>query len=355
MSSTDSLPGLILTTILLASCDATEFKHTDKLPQQAEPRQDTIADTTESPATVPAICHPDEKLERRLHEISLLVIPGDNTLMDKQRTWLDKATKYCSQPGKDTLACCRQEIQERLEDEYELGKIPYSRNHALFAYDNQTDTLRIEGLLPEHILELAVVPAIDCPENCKDRQLAITRRTVSADDWQQNIELPGLNYSLAADGKILLDGSEIADKPEDLIWVEDFNFDGHQDFAVFKGYTGTKSAETWHIFLFDPNKNHGFSYAPALSELTYAQVFEVSHTEDGGYLHTFNKNSACSSTSSDWQIINNVPQEIKRFTMDCDHTGEDGRDGTLAVSQQWREGEWHTLSSEFTPDGEQEP
>jgi len=355
MQSTSPLIGLILIAALLSSCDFGKppqqaepivSSHTPELPARIEP-PDTIADAT-GPSTaesLAAICDVSESDIPNLHEILLSVIPGDKTLQDDQQKWLDKTAALCSQPEQDTRRCCRSAIEWRND---EIRRLPYSTN-MLFVYDNEGDTVRMDGIMQEHNLELTVVPAFDGPEDCKDRQLLITRRSVSPEDWQQRFELPGLDYSLAPDGKILLDGREIADKPEDLIWVEDFNFDGHQDFAIFSGYAGTKGAQTWHIFLFDPDRNDGFSYAPALSELTYAQIFEVSHDEGGGgSLHTFNKNSACSSTNSDWQVINNIPQEITRFTLDCDHISEDGRMGTLAVSQEWREGQWHTLDSEFT-------
>jgi len=360
MQQPSPLACLILAGTLLSSCDS------GKPPQQAEPvvpaplpeppaqveQPNTIADAIGPSAaeSLAAICEVSESDIPDPYGALLSVIPGDNTLQDEQQKWLDETLAHCSQPKQDTQRCCRSAIQWRSD---EIRRYPYSSN-MLFVYDNERDTVRMDGLMQDHILELAVVPAVDCPEDCKDRQLAITHTGTSAPEgWQQNIELPGLDFSLSPDGKILLDGREIADTPEELIWVEDFNFDGHQDFAVFSGYAGTKGAQTRHIFLFDPDRNYGFSYAPALSELTYAQVFEVSHTEDGGVLHTFNKNSASSSVSSKWKVVNNLPQEITRFTLDLEHITEDGHQGTLAVSQHWRDGQWHT-QEEFTPD-EDEP
>jgi len=314
MPPTSPLACLILAGILLSSCDS------GKPPQQAEPvvpshtePPDATTDTS-APSTaerLAAICDVSESDIPNLHEILLSVIPGDNTLQDEQQKWLDKTAAHCSQPEQDTRRCCRSAIEWRSN---EIRRLPYSTN-MLFVYDNEGDTVRMDGIMQDHNLELAVVPAFDCPEDCKGRQLLITRRSVSPEDWQQRLELPGLDYSLAPDGKILLDGREIADTPEDLIWVEDFNFDGHQDFAIFSGYAGTKVAQTWHIFLFDPDQNYGFSYAPALSELTYAQIFEVSHSEEGGSsLHAFNKDSASIAVSTDWQVVNNVPLGIQRFS-----------------------------------------
>jgi uncharacterized protein len=96
---------------------------------------------------------------------------------------------------------------------------------------------------------------------------------------------------------------------DDFIYLDDFNFDGHDDFAVWEDRNGPYSSPTYAVYLFNP-KSARFQYNTAFSELTqgYLGFFGVDRTKKR--LYTRGKSGCCFHDYTTWAVVNNLPVRV---------------------------------------------
>jgi len=237
--------------------------------------------------------------------------------------------------------------------------------------ENKLKTVNINHILSikNHNFELVTVPFVVCDtykdetEDCEEyaqRQgsgIIITNKNAPK-GWQDHIDLP-FSFALI-NGKLHLNEYDNSDdinseggypQLKDLFQVEDFNFDGHQDFCITEWHTPTRAGKPCSVYLFDAEKGYGFNYSPELTELTNSWMFDVINEDDEQYWQTLNKDGYHYDKSTRWHVINNIPEEYWIYTREAD-VEKDGIIGTLETKKELKDGEWQVIKEEFESDSD---
>jgi hypothetical protein len=130
-----------------------------------------------------------------------------------------------------------------------------------------------------------------------------------------------------------------------LINVGDFNFDGHEDFAVQTGHSGSYGGPSYSVYLFAPSTG-SFQLSKPMSNLIENSLgfFDVDPRRKR--LVTFSKSGCCYHETDEYAVKNNHPVAVSRIV-------EDGRAEPKYVQvshQTMAGGKWQTTSTERVPE-----
>lgn len=116
-----------------------------------------------------------------------------------------------------------------------------------------------------------------------------------------------------------------ADLP--AVIADDFDFDGHEDLAIYEGNSGPYGAPTYGIFVFRPGT--GFVRSPELSELSEASISPVVIEAGPKLLRTASKSGCCIHWVAWHSVERGVPRLVRRETIDYGHTVPDACTKTI--------------------------
>jgi hypothetical protein len=150
--------------------------------------------------------------------------------------------------------------------------------------------------------DFRVVPKEECPDGqgrvpCPvAAELFVFRKGAHAE--LQHFALPELDLVTEPNGQLLTNATRLYDEQGTLV-VGDFDFDGHDDFAVQVGQDGPYGGPTFRVFLYQPGKGQ-FVESDALSELTQSHLgfFQVDTRRKR--LIAFSKSGCCIHYTSEF-------------------------------------------------------
>jgi len=292
-----------------------------------------------------AICGNDElsKLDDELAQIfqsrKAFVIQGDTHLVDEQKKWLSEMRKECKADN-EIDKCVKRKYRLRIDGDLRL--LPFSASIAPPKGDEEK-FVWLKDMLPEYDLKLALEPAPVCDENfvCSyERLLSIFPK--GQKNPRQAIVLP---YEIGQHNL-----SEMTDKlnQKQLFEVVDYNFDGCPDFAVYTGIEGIRGAKEYRVFLC--NKKDGkFYYAPAFSDMIYAQVVE--RDKENKKYKVFDRASCCQHYSIIYKVENNIPIPVFQTIRDSMNSEKEG-EYFIFRDEVWKNGAWQMLRERRSTSGD---
>lgn len=116
---------------------------------------------------------------------------------------------------------------------------------------------------------------------------------------------------------------------EPILLVNDFNFDGHEDFAIHKDDFGSYGSATYAVFLFVPAKRK-FAHSRELSQLTELSLGAVEVDAARKRLLTASKSGCCKHWSEEYELHHGIPRLMKR------ETEEEASNGTCILTIETR-------------------
>lgn len=288
-----------------------------------------------------AICSDDElsALDEQMSQAyrALLASPDGSAseIKHSQRTWLKESRREC-EAREDIAQCLKSAYRDRLWDfPPGTGVDPAARSWA--------KALRIDNASSDYSL-LLDMPACDA-ETCEGPAY-LAAQTKGADQPFQAIYLPNVFLTRKDDGEPLVNSARLYDY-QGVINVDDFNFDGHADFAVQNGNRGSYGGPSYDVFLFDA-AHHRFIHSPSLSTLTLENLGFFDVDQQHKRLRTFAKSGCCYHQQTEYAMQGNEPVAVKRQTEDA--TGGSGDpEQVLLSTEELIDGQWKTTASRSVP------
>jgi uncharacterized protein len=121
--------------------------------------------------------------------------------------------------------------------------------------------------------------------------------------------------------------------------VGDFNFDGHDDFSIYKDNHGPYGGPTYAVYLFDPKLAH-FRHSIAFSELTEMNLGFFGVDPVRKRLRTASKSGCCYHVWEELTVVRNVPVVVTRITEEVVF-GDETLPGRLRITEEHRvKGTW---------------
>ena len=137
----------------------------------------------------------------------------------------------------------------------------------------------------------------------------------------QTIDMENIFVSRDKHGQPLVNA---ASRYEDqgMINVGDFNFDGHEDFAVQNGNHGSYGQPSYSVYLYSPKKS-AFVYSKALSSLIEDTLGFFHVDSKNKHLITFSKSGCCYHETVEYVVEEDLPVPVSRVVEDAT-TAPDG-------------------------------
>ena len=150
----------------------------------------------------------------------------------------------------------------------------------------------------------------------------------------QTITLDNIFVSLDQDGKPLRNSAHLYGD-QGLINAGDFNFDGHEDFAIQTGNGGSYGSPSYRVYLYTPSQT-AFQFSSPMSSLI-EQTLGFFHVDSARKrLVTLNKSGCCFHETVEYKVENNLPVPISRVVEDATR-----KSGYVYVShEQFVKGKW---------------
>jgi hypothetical protein len=151
----------------------------------------------------------------------------------------------------------------------------------------------------------------------------------------QRVPLESVDVIVADSGEPLVNTSHLYDY-QGTLEVGDFDFDGHEDFAVQDSEQGPYGGPTFQVFLYQP-KTGQFVVADELTELTHSTLgfFQVDEVHER--LRTFAKSGCCYHVTEEYRVVRGAPVMVSRFTEDATGDGD-----VVETTEGLRGGKWVT-------------
>jgi uncharacterized protein YecT (DUF1311 family) len=131
----------------------------------------------------------------------------------------------------------------------------------------------------------------------------------------QTITMDNIFASLGKSGQPLTNTAKLYDY-QGLINVGDFNFDGHEDFAIQNGNNGAYGGPSYDVYLYSPATIR-FQLNHEMTELIASTLgfFEVDPSKK--QLTTLSKDGCCFHTTTTYTVVDNRPIAIAREIEDA--------------------------------------
>ncbi|VXC98352.1 conserved exported hypothetical protein [Pseudomonas sp. 8Z] len=267
----------------------------------------------------------DERLASTFRRIRQFSASGDSSLLEEQRAWLRDTRQQCA--AGDVAGCVRQRYEWRLQ---ELSEQPSEAK----AFETQ-DFLHLDNASTTYDFRLALDEPCD-EQYCESSgKLAILAKGSSKP--LQVITLPGIYIARDERGQPLVNSARLYDY-QGVINVDDFNFDGHEDFAVQNGNHGSYGGPSYDVFLYD-SKQQAFRHSQAMTRLIASTLGFFDVDAQAQRLQTLAKSGCCWHRTSRYRVEGNTPVEVWRST--------DGASlhmsGYVREVEELRNGKWHLL------------
>lgn len=127
-----------------------------------------------------------------------------------------------------------------------------------------------------------------------------------------------------------------------VINVGDFNFDGHEDFAVQTGNEGPYGAPSYQFFLFDP-KSKRQEPAPAFDKLVQEESLGFPNFVSRKHeIRALTKSGCCRHWLTTYAVQNNRPVPVAQEEWIDQTPGKEER-----IKRIWSKGAWRTVSDKW--------
>jgi len=259
-------------------------------------------------------------------------------LRESQRDWLSSLSGACQQE----TVCLTEKYKDHIDYLAALARPESEGKNFTLASISKHYRFVV------HLYEACDAGNPNDGESCKGpARLTIT----SKDDAQfkQVIYLDNIEISFNGNKEPIANSNKLYDY-QGVINVGDFNFDGHEDFAVQVGNEGSYGGPNYSVYLNDGDK---FSYNAPLSQLTLENLGFFNVDPARQEIVTFAKSGCCWHQTSRFHMANNAPVIFERTTEDM---LEANVDDVYVYTERLIHGKWKLISSNGKgPQNECEP
>lgn len=144
-----------------------------------------------------------------------------------------------------------------------------------------------------------------------------------------------------ADGKPFTESGPIY---QGFINVGDFDFDGHEDFAIQDGSEGSYAQPTYSVFLYSTERKQ-FVLNHPLSDLTHDGRGSFGLDAINRHLIVLSKSGCCRHDSTEYKVQHGAPIPVSRVSRD----GAIGKDYLSVWHETFIRGRWHEDSTRRVP------
>ena len=246
-------------------------------------------------------------LDRELAEVFRQAVAkaGNDSFVIRadERRWLADVNEQCDR--KEAVACIREAFDMRISELKSQSAAPaaeitvFRLTKVSSAYDF---VVRMSAHTPEGMDGYLEGPA----------EILVSRKSATAPF--QTILMENVFLSLNKDG-IPLTNAEPLYGDQGLINVGDFNFDGHEDFAVQDGNAGSYGQPSYSVFLYSPDARQ-FSLNRPLSELTRVGLGFFAVEPKKRRLIVLSKSGCCYHESTEYRVEHDAPIPVSRVIED---------------------------------------
>jgi uncharacterized protein len=245
----------------------------------------------------------DEKLTQSYNSALMRAGKYGPGIREEQRHWLADLGTHCG--GNEMAVCLRQALTNRISELESEGKppAPVSAEYKITSASKLYDfVIRIHGDRSNDLNDYSEGPG---------EVLVFHKGDLFA---IQTIFMENIFASLDDKGRPLANATRLYED-QGVINVGDFNFDGHEDFAIQNGNEGAYGQPSYSVYLFEPTRGI-FEFNEALSRLTNNTLGMFQIDSQGRHLVTFSKSGCCYRETVDYAVNNNVPVPVSRVTED---------------------------------------
>lgn len=232
---------------------------------------------------------------------------GDNAdwLKGTQRQWLKSRVTA----GKPDIAALRETYRDRIHELQDLPAFPLPDQPV------EGPTFRLTKAAKQHDFVLRMLNACPASKDDNDATCEGAGQLLVYDKGQQKllqaINLPNVFVTLPAHGGGPLVNSAALYDYQGVLNVDDFNFDGHEDFGVQNGNKGSYGGPSYDIYLFDA-KTGRFVYNNGMSELILETLGFFDVDAEHKQLETLAKSGCCYHEATRYRVVNDVPVAVER-------------------------------------------
>lgn len=277
----------------------------------------------------------DEQLAKS-YEAALLRAGKDAaTLRLDQKQWLDGTSRQCS--GDAIAKCILDALNERIGKLNSTSRLP------------ATEALEFRLFNSSPLFDFVIRMQARVSESPSDDREGPGEVLVYRKGNRlhfQTIFMDNICVSVDESGHPITDSGHVSED-QGVISVGDFNFDGHEDFAVQNGNDGPYGQPTFSAHLFAPSLGV-FQKSAALSALTDENMglFQVDSVHKR--LYTFSRSGCCSHATTEYSVKGDLPLPVSRVVED---SSKDSKH-VLISHEVYEDGVWKRSTEQVpqTPD-----
>jgi uncharacterized protein len=271
----------------------------------------------------PAIASLDKDLAESFQQAAAKAGTDGFLVRADEHSWLTKVNDECD--NSDAGGCIRQALEKRISELKSemaipgLGVMVYRLTRISRAYDFE---VRMLAHVPENLDDYREGPA----------KIVVSRKGAASPFQTINVE--NIFVSLGKDGKPLTNIAPLYGD-QGFINVGDFNFDGHDDFAIQVGNQGSYGLPNYSVFLYSTDRQQ-FSLSQPLSELTRVGLGFFSVDSKKKHLTVLSKSGCCYHESTEYKVEHDAPIPVSRDIED----GTIDKNYLVVSHQRYVDGEW---------------
>jgi uncharacterized protein len=229
---------------------------------------------------------------------------GEFVLRADQRAWLAETTDKCG--GEGAVGCIRSVEMERVQ---KLTAWPAFDPKSMTEY-RVTDASKYFDFVVR-----MQAHAFDAGDDTREGPGRVMVFTKGAAKPLQTIEMDNIFVSLDKGGKPLVNTAPLYDY-QGVINVGDFNFDGHEDFAIQNGNHGSYGGPSYSVYLYSTGQSR-FVFSAALSGLIEETLGFFGVDGKRKRLSTFAKDGCCYHESVEYAVVGDRPVPVSRVVEDA--------------------------------------
>jgi uncharacterized protein YecT (DUF1311 family) len=258
---------------------------------------------------------------------------GDIVVRHQQRAWLSGLNEQCT--GSQINTCIERHQTARI---HALSNTPPFDSSRVTEYKLSQSSRSFDFVI-------RMFPIIQGPDDTTregpGRVLVFVKGSATP---LQTITMDNIFASLGKGGQPLTNTAKLYDY-QGLINVGDFNFDGHEDFAIQNGNNGAYGGPSYNVYLYSPSTER-FQLSQSMTDLIASTLgfFDVDTKKK--LLTTLSKDGCCFHTTTAYTVVHDDPIPVSREIEDATKSDK----YVLVTTQLMINGKWQGKSKRVPQD-----
>jgi hypothetical protein len=257
----------------------------------------------------------------------------DVVVRHQQRTWLKDLNEQCT--GPQIGACIEQHQTARI---HALNNTPPFDPSSVTEYKLTQASRSFDFVI-------RMFPIIQGPDNTTregpGRVLVFAKGSATP---LQAIVMDNIFASLGKRGQTLTNTAKLYDY-RGLVNVGDFNFDGHEDFAIQNGNNGAYGGPSYSVYLYSPSTER-FQLSQSMTDLIASTLGFFDVDTNKKLLTTLSKDGCCFHTTTAYTVVHDDPIPVSREIEDATKSDK----YVLVTTQLMVNGKWQGKSKRVPQD-----